>query len=101
MNHISLSRAEEILNAARGKRIAVLGDYMLDRHLAGSVRRISPEAPVPVVEIESESTGLGGAGNVVQNLGTLGVHPPPPETEADRTQLQQRSATSPARAIPS
>ncbi|HEY3294396.1 MAG TPA: PfkB family carbohydrate kinase [bacterium] len=75
MNHISPVRAEEILNAARGKRIAVLGDFMLDRHLSGSVKRISPEAPVPVVEIESESTGLGGAGNVVQNLGTLGVEP--------------------------
>jgi len=75
MNQISPVRAEEILNAARGKRIAVLGDFMLDRHLKGSVRRISPEAPVPVVEIESESTGLGGAGNVVQNLGTLGVQP--------------------------
>jgi rfaE bifunctional protein kinase chain/domain len=75
MNQISPVRAEEILNAARGKRIAVLGDYMLDRHLKGSVRRISPEAPVPVVEIESESTGLGGAGNVIQNLGSLGVQP--------------------------
>lgn len=75
MNHISPVRAEEILNAARGKHIAVLGDFMLDRHLKGVVRRISPEAPVPVVEIESESTGLGGAGNVVQNLGTLGMRP--------------------------
>jgi rfaE bifunctional protein kinase chain/domain len=75
MNHLSPGRAEDILKAARGKRIAVLGDYMLDRHLKGSVRRISPEAPVPVVEIESESTGLGGAGNVIQNLGSLGVQP--------------------------
>lgn len=75
MSQITPGRAESILNAARGKRIAVLGDYMLDRHLKGSVRRISPEAPVPVVEIESESTGLGGAGNVIQNLGSLGVEP--------------------------
>jgi D-glycero-beta-D-manno-heptose-7-phosphate kinase len=75
MNHLQPTRAQEILDAARGKRIAVLGDFMLDRHLKGSVRRISPEAPVPVVEIESESTGLGGAGNVVQNLASLGAHP--------------------------
>ncbi len=75
MNHISPERAAEILAGARGKRIAVLGDFMLDRHLKGQVRRISPEAPVPVVEIESESTGLGGAGNVVQNLGRLGAEP--------------------------
>jgi rfaE bifunctional protein kinase chain/domain len=75
MNHISARRAAEILQAAAGKHIAVLGDFMLDRHLKGSVRRISPEAPVPVVEIETETTGLGGAGNVVQNLAGLGVVP--------------------------
>lgn len=75
MNHISSRRVEEILRAAAGKHIAVLGDFMLDRHLKGSVRRISPEAPVPVVEVESETTGLGGAGNVVQNLATLGAIP--------------------------
>jgi len=75
MNHLSARRAEEILRAAAGKHIAVLGDFMLDRHLKGSVRRISPEAPVPVVEVESETTGLGGAGNVVQNLAGLGVVP--------------------------
>jgi D-glycero-beta-D-manno-heptose-7-phosphate kinase len=75
MNHIASSRAEEILRNARQKNIAVLGDFMLDRHLKGTVRRISPEAPVPVVEIESETTGLGGAGNVVQNLASLGVRP--------------------------
>jgi rfaE bifunctional protein kinase chain/domain len=75
MNHISARRAQEIVRTAAGKQIAVLGDFMLDRHLKGSVRRISPEAPVPVVEIESETTGLGGAGNVVQNLAALGVVP--------------------------
>ena len=48
---------------------------MLDRHLKGTVKRISPEAPVPVVEVESETTTLGGAGNVVQNLASLGVTP--------------------------
>lgn len=73
MNSISTSRAEQILKTAAGRHIAVLGDFMLDRHLKGSVRRISPEAPVPVVEVESETTGLGGAGNVIQNLLTLGV----------------------------
>jgi D-glycero-beta-D-manno-heptose-7-phosphate kinase len=75
MDHIAPGRAADILQAARHKRVAVVGDYMLDRHLKGSVRRISPEAPVPVVEIESESTGLGGAGNVVQNLASLGALP--------------------------
>jgi D-beta-D-heptose 7-phosphate kinase/D-beta-D-heptose 1-phosphate adenosyltransferase len=52
------------LAAMQGKRIAVLGDFMLDRYFWGSVTRISPEAPVPVVEIESETEHLGGAANV-------------------------------------
>ncbi len=72
---VGANRAHQILDAARGKRIAVVGDFMLDRHLYGSVRRISPEAPVPVVEIEDERSALGGAGNVVQNLAALGAIP--------------------------
>lgn len=58
-----------------GKRIAVLGDYMLDLYLWGNVSRISPEAPVPVVEIERETEHLGGAANVANNLAALGVTP--------------------------
>jgi rfaE bifunctional protein kinase chain/domain len=54
-----------------------VGDFILDRYLWGHVSRISPEAPVPVVEIESETIGLGGAGNVVNNLRTLGAKPVP------------------------
>ncbi|MFH1010295.1 MAG: D-glycero-beta-D-manno-heptose-7-phosphate kinase [bacterium] len=77
MNHIHPRRAREILENAKGKRIAVIGDLMLDRHLWGRVSRISPEAPVPVVEIESETIGLGGAGNVVNNLRALGARPIP------------------------
>jgi len=69
------SRITDILAHARGKRVAVVGDYMLDRHIIGSVRRISPEAPVPVVEIEDERSSLGGAGNVVANLASLGIKP--------------------------
>jgi rfaE bifunctional protein kinase chain/domain len=58
-----------------GRRIAVLGDCMLDRYLWGRVERISPEAPVPVVEIERETLTLGGAGNVAHNLRALGAVP--------------------------
>jgi len=58
-----------------GRRIAVLGDVMIDRYLWGRVERISPEAPVPVVEIERESFTLGGAGNVAANLKALGAEP--------------------------
>jgi D-beta-D-heptose 7-phosphate kinase/D-beta-D-heptose 1-phosphate adenosyltransferase len=58
-----------------GRRILVLGDLMLDRYLWGRVDRISPEAPVPVVEVERESLTLGGAGNVAANLRALGAQP--------------------------
>jgi len=59
----------------KNKRILVIGDIMLDRYIWGSVSRISPEAPVPVVEVENETTTLGGAANVVHNLHTLGASP--------------------------
>src|SRR5437867_7907205 len=58
-----------------GRRILVLGDLMLDRYLWGRVDRISPEAPVPVVEVERESCALGGSGNVAANLRSLGAEP--------------------------
>lgn len=57
------------------KKIAVLGDLMIDRYYWGAVRRISPEAPVPVVEVENESYRLGGAANVANNIRSLGGEP--------------------------
>src|SRR6516162_6446087 len=66
---------EKLIERFPGRRIAVLGDCMVDRYLWGHVDRISPEAPVPVVEIERESATLGGAGNVAANLRTLGAEP--------------------------
>ncbi|MBL8630956.1 MAG: D-glycero-beta-D-manno-heptose-7-phosphate kinase [Rhodospirillaceae bacterium] len=56
-----------------GKRVLCVGDVMEDRFIYGEVRRISPEAPVPVLRITRESRDLGGAGNVVRNLAALGV----------------------------
>jgi D-beta-D-heptose 7-phosphate kinase/D-beta-D-heptose 1-phosphate adenosyltransferase len=64
-----------IVDRFASRRIAVLGDLMLDRYLWGRVDRISPEAPVPVVEVERESDSLGGAGNVAANLRALGAEP--------------------------
>jgi D-beta-D-heptose 7-phosphate kinase/D-beta-D-heptose 1-phosphate adenosyltransferase len=55
-----------------GRRLLVVGDLMMDRFIWGSVSRISPEAPVPVVLVERESVSLGGAGNVARNVLTLG-----------------------------
>ncbi len=64
-----------LLERIRGEAIAVVGDLMLDRFVWGKVSRISPEAPVPVVEVERESYHLGGAANVARNLASLGVTP--------------------------
>ena len=53
--------------------ILVIGDLMLDKFIFGSVERISPEAPVPVVKLEKEEQMLGGSGNVIRNLSNLGI----------------------------
>jgi rfaE bifunctional protein kinase chain/domain len=67
--------ARRIIRRFQGKRVIVLGDIMLDRYLWGDVSRISPEAPVPVVEVRQSTSCLGGAGNVAQNLESLGIAP--------------------------
>ncbi len=64
---------ESILQSNKKTSILVIGDLMIDHYLWGSCERISPEAPVPVVDIKSESTVLGGAGNVINNLVSLGA----------------------------
>jgi D-glycero-beta-D-manno-heptose-7-phosphate kinase len=66
-------RAAEIIEAMAKKNIVVLGDVMLDEFVWGDVTRISPEAPVPVVDIRRESVHLGGAANVLANLVALGA----------------------------
>jgi rfaE bifunctional protein kinase chain/domain len=70
---ISRPRLVELLDAARGKRVAVVGDAMLDVYLRGDVDRISPEAPVPVVRVRQRTQALGGAANVAQNVVALGA----------------------------
>jgi D-beta-D-heptose 7-phosphate kinase/D-beta-D-heptose 1-phosphate adenosyltransferase len=66
-------RLLSLLETARTKRIAVVGDAMLDVYLRGDVERISPEAPVPVVRVKERRYALGGAANVVQNVRGLGA----------------------------
>jgi len=63
----------DTLKSFSTRRIAVIGDIMLDEYLWGRVQRISPEAPVPVVEIQKEEYRLGGAANVALNLASLGA----------------------------
>ena len=70
---LARGRLSELLQASAGRRIAVIGDAMLDVYLRGDVDRISPEAPVPVVRVRDRHTALGGAANVVQNVVALGA----------------------------
>src|SRR6266404_1674080 len=70
---LSARRVRQILSAARQCRIFVAGDVMLDQFIWGDVNRISPEAPVPIVEFVHESFMPGGAANVARNLTALNV----------------------------
>ena len=65
----------DIINQINEKppTILVVGDLMLDRFIFGSVDRISPEAPVPIVKLKKEEQMLGGSGNVIRNLSNLGI----------------------------
>jgi D-beta-D-heptose 7-phosphate kinase/D-beta-D-heptose 1-phosphate adenosyltransferase len=73
MSQLTKTRASEILRKLRGRYVLVLGDVMLDEFVWGDVTRISPEAPVPVVDVRRESMHLGGAANVLANLVALGA----------------------------
>src|SRR5882672_8852773 len=74
MPQLTRQRAEELIRAMRDRQIVVLGDVMLDQFVWGDVTRISPEAPVPVVDIQRESVHLGGAANVLANLVAIGAN---------------------------
>ncbi|HEX7957692.1 MAG TPA: D-glycero-beta-D-manno-heptose-7-phosphate kinase [Pyrinomonadaceae bacterium] len=73
MSELTTTRAVELVGAMRGRGVVVYGDVMLDEFVWGDVTRISPEAPVPVVEVRRESFRLGGAANVLANLRALGL----------------------------
>ncbi|MBN1156895.1 D-glycero-beta-D-manno-heptose-7-phosphate kinase [Candidatus Woesearchaeota archaeon] len=67
MNHLL-----RVVSSFRNKRVIVIGDVMLDKSIWGSVKRISPEAPVPVVDVKKETYSAGGASNVAMNISALG-----------------------------
>jgi D-glycero-beta-D-manno-heptose-7-phosphate kinase len=75
MINVSIKKLNTLRKNFNGKRIAVIGDLMLDCYYWGGVKRISPEAPVPVVEIDDEFYRFGGAMNVAYNISTLGGSP--------------------------
>ena len=70
---LSTARIKKLLNAGRRVRILVVGDVMLDQFIWGTVNRISPEAPVPVIDFQRESFMPGGAANVARCLSALGT----------------------------
>lgn len=70
---LTRKRVRSLLTAAKRSRILVVGDVMLDQFIWGAVSRISPEAPVPVVDFKRESFMPGGAANVARNLSSLGI----------------------------
>jgi len=69
---LSATRAHELVDRFPALPILVVGDVMIDRFIVGSVTRISPEAPVPIVRFKSEHLRLGGAANVANNVAVLG-----------------------------
>lgn len=73
MYELSREHSRELLSTLHEVEIAVVGDVMLDRYFWGTVSRVSPEAPVPVVDVDDESYHLGGAANVAANLLGLGA----------------------------
>jgi D-beta-D-heptose 7-phosphate kinase/D-beta-D-heptose 1-phosphate adenosyltransferase len=70
---LARDRLLALLDASATRRVAVVGDAMLDVYLRGDVERISPEAPVPVVHVHDRRYALGGAGNVAQNVCAVGA----------------------------
>jgi len=72
MVEIQINKLTALQKKFKGKNIAVVGDMMLDGYFWGDVKRISPEAPVPIVEIDSEFFRFGGAANVALNISKLG-----------------------------
>jgi D-beta-D-heptose 7-phosphate kinase/D-beta-D-heptose 1-phosphate adenosyltransferase len=72
---MNYSKTKKLLKKLQGLKVAVLGDLMLDKYLFGEVTRISPEAPVPIVSVTKETSILGGAANVAENLRAIGAEP--------------------------
>src|SRR5436305_11164596 len=70
---LTRDRLLSLLEGAKDRRVAVIGDAMLDVYLSGDVERISPEAPVPVVRVRERKYALGGAANVAQNVAAIGA----------------------------
>lgn len=73
--NITEAKLRTIFKRSKGKKIAIIGDVMLDKYVYGTISRISPEAPVPVVDIDKTEFKLGGAANVANNIKALEAEP--------------------------
>lgn len=73
--NISVQKLQSFFKKSKGKKIAIIGDVMLDKYVYGHISRISPEAPVPVVDIQNTEYKLGGAANVANNIKALEGEP--------------------------
>ncbi len=94
-NGFDSERLKGLLASLAGRRVLVVGDLMLDRYVWGRVERISPEAPVPVVEVERETSLAGGAANVSRTVAALGGVPlllGVVGNDADAAELRERLA---------
>src|SRR3989337_4363313 len=77
MLKLTKQKLDKLRNNFGGQKIAIIGDMMLDCYFRGDVKRVSPEAPVPVVEVENEFYRFGGSANVALNISKLGGIPFP------------------------
>jgi len=73
--NITEAKLKGIFKKSKGRKIAIIGDVMLDKYVYGTISRISPEAPVPVVDIDKTELRLGGAANVANNIKALEAEP--------------------------
>ena len=73
--NITEAKLKSIFKKSKGRKIAIIGDVMLDKYVYGTISRISPEAPVPVVDIDKTEFRLGGAANVANNIKALEAEP--------------------------
>lgn len=73
--NITEAKLKSIFKRSKGRKIAIIGDVMLDKYVYGTISRISPEAPVPVVDIDKTEFRLGGAANVANNIKALDAEP--------------------------
>ena len=75
MRMFTKEKLNTIFNSFSGLKVLIIGDVMIDSYIWGNVKRLSPEAPVPIVNVVKRENRLGGAANVAKNIQSLGAVP--------------------------